>query len=78
MLPMPTDGDATVRIVEQGVRSALAVSGRALLLAMGMLALDQSAATPLDSPPLNSPPLNPLLLGGHAVAATQERGGDAR
>jgi branched-chain amino acid transport system ATP-binding protein len=73
MLRMLTDGGTTVLMVEQNVRSALAVADRALMLEMGRLALDQPAATLLDNPNLNR-----LFLGGHAVAATDQRHGDAR
>jgi branched-chain amino acid transport system ATP-binding protein len=60
------DAGTTILIVEQNVRSALAVSDRALVLEMGRLALDRPAATLLDDPDLNR-----LFLGGHAPPASQ-------
>jgi branched-chain amino acid transport system ATP-binding protein len=60
------DAGTTVLIVEQNVRSALAVADRALVLEMGRLALDRPAAALLDDPDLNR-----LFLGGHAPPAGQ-------
>lgn len=59
-----TEAGTTVLMVEQNVRSALAVSDRALVLETGRLALDRPAATLLAEPDLNR-----LFLGGHATAA---------
>jgi branched-chain amino acid transport system ATP-binding protein len=59
------DAGTTILIVEQNVRSALAVADRALVLEMGRLALDRPAAALLDDPDLNR-----LFLGGHAPDAT--------
>jgi branched-chain amino acid transport system ATP-binding protein len=47
------DGGTTVLMVEQNVRSALAVSDRVLLLEGGRLRLDSPAAGLLDDPDLN-------------------------
>ena len=58
------DAGTTVLMVEQNVRSALAVADRALVLEMGRLALDRPAHTLLGDPDLNR-----LFLGGHAPAA---------
>lgn len=55
------DGGTTVLIVEQNVRSALAIADRALALEMGRLALDRPAAELLKDPDINR-----LFLGGHA------------
>ncbi len=59
-----TDAGTTILIVEQNVRSALAVADRALVLETGRLALDRPASALLDDPDLNR-----LFLGGHAPAA---------
>jgi branched-chain amino acid transport system ATP-binding protein len=59
-----TEGGTTILIVEQNVRSALAVADRALVLEMGRLALDRPASALLDDPDLNR-----LFLGGHAPEA---------
>ena len=59
-----TDAGTTILIVEQNVRSALAVADRALVLETGRLALDRPASVLLDDPDLNR-----LFLGGHAPAA---------
>lgn len=64
-----TDAGATVLMVEQNVRSALAVSDRAIALETGRVALDRPAAELLKDPDLNR-----LFLGGSAVSAKQVRG----
>jgi branched-chain amino acid transport system ATP-binding protein len=56
-----TDTGTTVLMVEQNVRSALAISDRALVLETGRLALDRPASEVLQDPDLNR-----LFLGGHA------------
>jgi branched-chain amino acid transport system ATP-binding protein len=61
-----TDSGTTVLMVEQNVRSALAVADRALVLEMGRLALDRPASALLGDPDLNR-----LFLGGHVPAAKQ-------
>ena len=61
-----TDAGATVLMVEQNVRSALAVSDRAIALETGRVALDRPAAELLKDPDLNR-----LFLGGSAVSAKQ-------
>lgn len=53
LLRQLADGGATVLMVEQNVRSALAVSDRVLLLESGRLMLDSPAARLLDDPDLN-------------------------
>jgi branched-chain amino acid transport system ATP-binding protein len=53
------DAGATVLMVEQNVRSALAYADRALVLEMGRLALDRPAGELLQDPDLNR-----LFLGG--------------
>src|SRR5215470_2355875 len=58
------DAGTTVLMVEQNVRSALAVADRALVLEMGRLALDRPASELLDDPNLNR-----LFLGGHVKTA---------
>ena len=60
-----TDGGATVLLVEQNVRSALAVADRAIALESGRVVLDRPAAELLEDPDLNR-----LFLGG---TATQRR-----
>jgi branched-chain amino acid transport system ATP-binding protein len=47
------NGGATILMVEQNVRAALAVSDRVLLLESGRLMLDSPAGTLLDDPDLN-------------------------
>ncbi len=69
MLRALTDAGATVLMVEQNVRSALAVSNRAIALETGRVALDRPAAELLKDPDLNR-----LFLGGSAVSAKQVRG----
>jgi branched-chain amino acid transport system ATP-binding protein len=59
-----TDGGTTVLIVEQNVRSALAVADRAIALESGRLVLDRPAAELLKDPDINR-----LFLGGHQDAA---------
>jgi branched-chain amino acid transport system ATP-binding protein len=59
-----TDGGATVLIVEQNVRSALAVADRAIALENGRVALDRPAAELLKDPDINR-----LFLGGHRDAS---------
>ena len=59
------DGGTTVLIVEQNVRSALAIADRVLLLETGRLMLDSPAATLL-----NDPDLNRVFLGRPAAEAT--------
>jgi branched-chain amino acid transport system ATP-binding protein len=61
-----TDAGTTVLMVEQNVRSALAVSDRAIALETGRVALDRPAAELLKDPDLNR-----LFLGGSAVSAKQ-------
>jgi branched-chain amino acid transport system ATP-binding protein len=61
-----TRAGTTVLIVEQNVRSALAISDRALALETGRLALDRPASELLKDPDLNR-----LFLGGHAPAPRQ-------
>jgi branched-chain amino acid transport system ATP-binding protein len=56
-----TDAGTTVLIVEQNVRSALAVADRAIALETGRVALDRPAAELLKDPNLNR-----LFLGGSA------------
>jgi branched-chain amino acid transport system ATP-binding protein len=56
-----TDAGTTVLIVEQNVRSALAVADRAIALETGRVALDRPAAELLQDPNLNR-----LFLGGSA------------
>jgi branched-chain amino acid transport system ATP-binding protein len=56
-----TDAGTTVLIVEQNVRSALAVADRAIALETGRVALDRPAADLLQDPNLNR-----LFLGGSA------------
>jgi branched-chain amino acid transport system ATP-binding protein len=58
------DGGTTVLMVEQNVRSALAVSDRAIALDGGRVALERPAAELLQDPDLNR-----LFLGGAAPAA---------
>jgi branched-chain amino acid transport system ATP-binding protein len=55
------DAGTTVLMVEQNVRSALAVSDRALALETGRLALDRPASELLKDPDINR-----LFLGGSA------------
>jgi branched-chain amino acid transport system ATP-binding protein len=59
-----TDGGTTVLIVEQNVRSALAVADRAIALESGRVVLDRPAAELLKDPDINR-----LFLGGHQDAA---------
>ena len=59
-----TDAGTTVLMVEQNVRTALKYANRALVLAMGRLALDRPASELLGDPNLNR-----LFLGGHAPSA---------
>lgn len=61
-----TDAGTTVLMVEQNVRSALAVSDRAIALETGRVALDRPAAELLKDPDLNR-----LFLGGSVVSAKQ-------
>jgi branched-chain amino acid transport system ATP-binding protein len=58
------DGETTVLMVEQNVRTALKYANRALVLEMGRLALDRPASELLDDPNLNR-----LFLGGHVKTA---------
>lgn len=60
------DTGTTILIVEQNVRSALAVSDRAIALETGRVALDRPA-----SELLRDPDLNRLFLGGSAVPPGQ-------
>ena len=64
-----TDAGTTVLMVEQNVRSALAVSDRAIALETGRVALDRPAAELLKDPDLNR-----LFLGGSAASAKQVGG----
>ncbi len=68
-----TDTGTTVLMVEQNVRSALAVSNRAIALETGRVALDRPAAELLKDPDLNR-----LFLGGSAVPAKQAASGAGR
>jgi branched-chain amino acid transport system ATP-binding protein len=56
------DGGVTVLMVEQNVKSALAVSDRALALEGGRVALEASAAAILSHPRIRS-----VFLGGHVA-----------
>jgi branched-chain amino acid transport system ATP-binding protein len=58
------DAGTTVLIVEQNVRSALAVADRAIALEMGRVALDRPAKELLSDPDINR-----LFLGGSAQRA---------
>lgn len=58
------DGGTTVLIVEQNVRSALAIADRAIALETGRVALDRPAAELLRDPDINR-----LFLGGAAPAS---------
>jgi branched-chain amino acid transport system ATP-binding protein len=60
-----TDGSTTVLIVEQNVRSALAVADRAIALESGRAVLDRPAAELLKDPDINR-----VFLGGHRDAST--------
>jgi branched-chain amino acid transport system ATP-binding protein len=62
------DAGTTVLIVEQNVRSALAVADRAIALETGRVALDLAAAELLKDPNLNR-----LFLGSSVAAAKQVR-----
>ena len=63
------DAGATVLMVEQNVRSALAVADRVLLLESGRRMLDSPAAGLLDDPGLNR-----IFLGRPAAAIITETG----
>ena len=64
-----TDAGTTVLMVEQNVRSALAISDRAIALETGRVALDRPAAELLKDPDLTR-----LFLGGSAASAKQVPG----
>ena len=61
------DNGTSVLMVEQNVKSALAVADRVLLLESGRLALDTPAAKLLDDPDLNR-----IFLGKSAHKTNQE------
>jgi len=72
LLRQLASGGTTVLMVEQNVRSALAVSDRAVALEGGRVALERPA-----SELLHDPDLNRLFLGGAAPAARPRAGGAA-